>query len=102
MAKVKGLPNVTRKTPFWPIFPLTTLLTELTLYHVERDGAQTIRGRRLIGQLLGVSQTTLKNWRIRYDTDRWIYKVGGRWSSTNRELEQMVNHIKKESGLWQS
>lgn len=54
-----------------------------------------IIGRPKIAAAMGVSVSTLKNWRLRYDTDRFIYRVGGRWASTEREIGQLWDYIKE-------
>lgn len=54
-----------------------------------------IIGRPKIAAAMGVSVSTLKNWRIRYATDRYIYRVGGRWASTERELNQLWDSIRE-------
>lgn len=54
-----------------------------------------IIGRPKIAAALGVSVSTLKNWRHRYGTDKYIYRLGGRWASTERELNQLWDTIKE-------
>lgn len=55
-----------------------------------------IIGLPKIAAHMGVSVSTLHNWRQRYGTDRFIYRLGGRWASTERELNQLWDTIKEQ------
>lgn len=54
-----------------------------------------IYGRPAIADFLGVSVSTLRKWRERYNTDRFIYRVGGRWASTAPELRRMLEEMRE-------